>query len=449
VPRFPSPSRREVLTGAATTVAVCGLGPAVAARRSHAAPPVLRIAQWRHFVPGYDEWFDRKFTRAWGERNGVTVEIDHLSLSELRTRADTEVATQQGHDLFAFPGSPAGYEAHATPLTDVVTEGERRFGRLPGFAHKGTFSPRTKQYFAMPESWAAAPLHYRSDLWADTGTKPDTWELVREGARKIREKRGIPAGFGLSPDPDSNMTLRSLLWAFGGAEQDESGQVTINSPATIEAVKLMATIYRESLSPDVFMWDAASNNRAFVWGQASIIQNPISAIRSMEQSNPELAKKAMLAPPAAGPAARLGAAHVLHCYVIWKFSPKMELAKRFLIDLLTAADEGFRASESYNLPCFPRSVHDLPRKLAAGKAGQTRKPVPAPSADRYALLADADRWSVSPGHPGYFTPAIDETMQRGIIPAMFARAARGEQSSEDSVRAAEAEMRKIFTRWTR
>jgi hypothetical protein len=32
---------------------------------------------------------------------------------------------------------------------------------------------------------------------------------------------------------------------------------------------------------------------------------------------------------------------------------------------------------------------------------------------------------------------------------MFARAARGEQSPEASVRAAEAEMRRIFARWPR
>ena len=216
------------------------------------------------------------------------------------------MATRSGHDLFAFPDSPAGYEAHVTPLTDVVTECERRFGRLPVFVHRGTFSPRTKQYFAVPESWAPAPLHYRSDLWGETGIKPDTWELVREGARKIREKRGVPAGFGLAPEPDSNLALRGLLWAFGAAEQDEAGQVAINSPATVEAVKLMSTIYRESMTSDVFMWDAASNNRAFVWGQASIIQNAISAVRSMEKSNPGLAKKVVLAPPAAGPGGAAG-----------------------------------------------------------------------------------------------------------------------------------------------
>jgi multiple sugar transport system substrate-binding protein len=316
------------------------------------------------------------------------------------------------------------------------------------FAHRGTFSPRSKQYFAVPESWAAAPLHYRADLWGEAGVKPDTWELVREGARKIREKRAITAGFGLSPEPDSNMALRSLLWAFGAAEQDEAGQVAINSPATLEAVRLMATIYRESMSPDVFMWDAASNNRVFVWGRASIIENGISAIRSMEKHNPELARKAVLAPPAAGPVGRLAGAHVLHCYVLWKFSDKGELARRFLVDLVAAASDGFRASEFYNLPCFARAVPDLGKKLVEKPGAARRAGVQQPG-DRYALLAEADRWSACPGHPGYVTPAIDETVQRGVIPAMFARAARGDQSPEASVRTAEVEMRRIFARWSR
>ena len=448
MPRSPGPSRREFLVRAASAGGASALGLAASVRRAHAARPVLRIAQWAHFVPAYDEWFDRKFARAWGDRNGVTVEVDHFALSELRARADTEVATQQGHDLFALPASPVGYEPHVAPMTEVVTEAEHRFGKLPAFAHKSTFNPRTKQYFAVPESWAPGLLHYRSDLWEETATKPDTWELVREGARKINEKRGIPAGFGLSPEPDSNMMLRSLIWAFGGAEQDEAGQVAINSPATVEAVKLMATIYRESLTSDVFIWDAASNNRAFVWGQASIIQNPISAIRSMEKGNPELARKALLAPAASGPAGRLGPAHVVHCYVIWKFSDKGELARRFLIDFLAAAGESFRASEFYNLPCFPKAVPNLPRMLAAGNGGAAKKGA-GPRPDRYALLADADRWSAAPGHPGYLTPAIDETMGRGVIPAMFARAARREQTPEASVSVAEAEMRRIFGRWNR
>jgi multiple sugar transport system substrate-binding protein len=185
-----------------------------------------------------------------------------------------------------------------------------------------------------------------------------------------------------------------------------------------------------------------------MWGRASIIENGISAIRSTEKNNPELARKVALAPPATGPSRRLTGTHVLHCYVVWKFSDKADLARKFLVDLVTAGEAGFRAGEFYNLPCFPRAVPDLAKKLV-GKPNPVRNPGGDPTIDRYALLAGADRWTASPGYPGYVTPAVDETVQRGIIPAMFARAARGEMGAEASVRAAEAEMRRIFARWAR
>ena len=115
---------------------------------------------------------------------------------------------------------------------------------------------------------------------------------------------------------------------------------------------------------------------------------------------------------------------------LWKFSDKIELAKRFLVDLVAAADEGFRASEFYNLPCFPRAVPDLAAEARRGRAasparkaapGTPGRPLRAPRRGRaLERLARA---------PGPVTPAIDETVQRGVIPAMFARAARGDQST--------------------
>ena len=61
----------------------------------------------------------------------------------------------------------------------------------------------------------------------------------------------------------------------------------------------------------------------------------------------------------------------------------------------------------------------------------------------------AEQWSACPGHPGYVTPAIEEVMQRGVIPNMFARVARGELSAADSARVAEIEMKRIFARWSK
>lgn len=437
-PRALAPlGRRRFVATAGGAVVGAALGPAWRPRPGAAATPTLRIAQWAHFVPGYDEWFDRTFARGWGERNGVRVLVDHLSVSGLRARATAEIAAQHGHDLFGFLEPTAAYEAQAQPMTDVVAECERRVGKILPLAHHATYGSRSKQYFGLPDGWAPMPLHFRTDWWGEVGIKPESWENVRDGARKIREKLGVPAGFGLAPEIDSNMVLRGLVWSFGGAEQNEAGEVTLGSPATVEAVKLMTAIYKESMTSDVFVWDSSSNNRAFVWGRASVIANGISALRQAEKQSPSVAQKSALARAPAGPAARLMASNTVHTYVLWKFAENAELARRFLVDLVSAYEEAFTASEFYNLPAFPGSVKTLRAKLAAER----------PAAPPYLPLADADSWSAYPGHPGYATGAVDEALTKAVLPRMFARAARGEQSPADSVRQADAEMKRIFARW--
>src|SRR2546426_606158 len=87
--------RREFVkttTGAAAAVA---LGPTVWIKRPQKS---LKILQWSHFVPSYDVWFD-KYAKDWGTAKGVEVTVDHISLADLGTRANAEVAAQQGHDL--------------------------------------------------------------------------------------------------------------------------------------------------------------------------------------------------------------------------------------------------------------------------------------------------------------------------------------------------------------
>ncbi|MBI3457525.1 MAG: extracellular solute-binding protein [Candidatus Rokubacteria bacterium] len=431
-------TRRSLLRTAATA-ALAPLAPTVFARRAHGKGGTLRICQWTHFIPAFDEWFDDKFARDWGEKNGVRVVVEHVSVNDLRARARVEVAARKGHDLFGFLDPPAAYEDHVVPLNDVVSECERRFGKLVQLVRRTTYNPSTKRYFAFCDTWVANPLHYRTDWWDDAGVKPETWDRVREGARKIKAKHGAPAGFGLAPELDSNMMLRGLLWSYGASEQDEAGNVTVNSKATVEAIKLMTAIFQESMTPEVFMWDPSSNNRFYVYGRGSIIQNGISALRTAEQQNPDVAKKTALAPAAAGPKARLTSAHVVPCYVVWKFAENPERAEKFLVDLVASYDEVFRMSRFYNFPAFPKSVSDLRGKLAADKQN--------PRA--YLVLADAEQWSASPGHPGYTTAAMSEVFDRFVIPRMFARAARGEQSPGASARQAELEMKRIFARWAR
>ena len=430
-------TRRSFLKGAGVAAAVA-TGPTAFVRTARAQGKTLKIAQWTHFVPAFDDWFDKKFTKEWGEKNGVHVTVDHISVNDLRARAAAEVGARKGHDLFGFLDPPPAYEDQVHSMNDVVSELEKKFGKAINLVQRATFNPRTKNYFALSDNWVPDPLHYRLDWWGEVGVKPDSWDHVREGARKIKEKMGHPAGFGISQELDTNMMLRGLLWSFGAQEQDESStKVAINSKATVEAIKLMTAVYKESMTNEVFTWDPSGNNRFFVSGKGSIIQNAISAIRTAEKQNPDLAKKMGLAPPAAGPKTRMGSEHLLHCYVVWKFAENPDLAKKFIIDLVASYNDAFLASEFYNFPSFPKSVTDLRGKLAADKF----------NAQQYLILADAEKWSAYPGYPGHTTAAIDEVFNTFVIPNMFARVAKGEQSAEDSAKQAEAEMQRIFAKW--
>jgi multiple sugar transport system substrate-binding protein len=400
----------------------------------------LRIAQWSHFIPAYDAWFDNEYTQRWGEDHGVEVVVDHVALDELSGRADAEVAAGRGHDLFGFIFPPAGFEDEVIDHREVVEEVATKLGPMASLAERSVLSRRTGKYFAFPDYWVPNPVHYRVDLWdrVERGLTPDTWgDVLRAGP--ALKTMGHPLGVGVTPDFDSDFWLLSLMHAYGASVQDEAGSVIINSPATIEAVGIGAAIFRGAIAEEVFSGDPASGNRLLASGKAPFILNAISAIRAIEAQDPELATHIALAPLPAGPVRRLGVYTVLDAYVIWRFSTSQDLAKQFLVDLALSGREGFLRSGYYNLPAFPGSVANLPSLVATD--GKAKPP------DKYSLLADAASWSTNFGHPGHANAAFEEVFNQHLVPKMFAAAARGEMTAEDSVRAAEAEIKLIYDKW--
>jgi multiple sugar transport system substrate-binding protein len=417
-----------------------GALPISCGRRGARKRRTLRIIQWSHYVPRYDRWFDGVFTKEWGAKNGIDVVVDHMSATEVAARGAAEAAAGKGHDLFHFLSPPAAYERQAIDHRDVIAEVEKRHGKTIPLARKSTFNPRTGKSFAFSDSYVPDPGNYRIDLWSEAGFPkgPDTWEDLRAGGRRIREKSGHPVGIGFSQEMDSNMALRALLWSFGGAEQDEAGRPVLASKETIEALKFARALYRETETPEVFTWDPSSNNRAMLSGRASFIQNAISVTRSAERETPDIAGKIGLTPALSGPARRIAAEHLMSCYVIWKFSENPDAAKQFLVDLIDNFAAVFRESEFYSLPCFPATVPDLARQLANDPKAQPP--------DKYRVLGAALEWSTNIGFPGYATAGIDEVFNTFVIPTMFARVARDEATPTDAVGAAQDEIARIFER---
>ncbi|HXO18661.1 MAG TPA: extracellular solute-binding protein, partial [Thermoanaerobaculia bacterium] len=303
------------------------------------------------------------------------------------------------------------------------------------------YNPKTKKFFAFSDSFVPDPGNYRQDLWSQVGFPkgPDTFDDLYKGSVAIKKKFGNPCGLGLSQELDTNMAVRAMLWSFGGAEQNEAGQVVINSKHTVEALKFMRSLYKDSETAEVFTWDPSSNNRGILSGKLAYVQNAISVTRTAEKDNPEMSQKIQLTPALKGPVRRIASEHVMSCYVVWKFAENPEGAKKFLADYMDDFGAAFRASEFYNFPCFAKTVPNLKELIA-------KDPKASPP-EKYAVLGNVLDWATNVGYPGYATAGIDEVFNTFVLPTMFAKAARDEMKPEEAAAAAEKEIKRIFDKW--
>jgi len=434
----PATSRRGFIraTGAAGLAATLGVPHLAGAQ---AAKKSLKIMQWNHFVPAFDEWFNKKFVVEWGQKNDTEVIVTNVGMTSIESRAQAEIAKKQGHDLCMFLSPPASYEDHAIDHKDIYAECERKFGKPLDIAVKSTFNPTTKKYFGYSDSYVPDPVNYRKDLWDEAGVKPDTWDAIRAGGKKIKDKHGIPVGIGMSNELDSSMALRSILLAFGAGVQDANGRPSLKSNNTLEALKYGKALFTDAMTDEIFSWDASSNNRQMLAGKGSLTLNAISVTRTGENEKIPVASQISLGKPARGPASALGVMHLMNAYVIWKFARNINGAKKFLVDLTGASRSAFLASEFYNFPTYPQLVPDLQQLIAKDSKAQP--------ADKYGIFSDADKWTVAVGYPGYANGAIDEIWKAWIVPKMFADVASGRMSAEAALDMYSAQVNEIFAKW--
>ncbi|HEX2053308.1 MAG TPA: extracellular solute-binding protein [Actinomycetota bacterium] len=447
-------SRREFLRlaalAAAATATGCGNGgggggtgtSAPAATPSVKLSGDLRILQWSHFVPKHDTWFD-PFAQDWGRQVGVNVTVDHIDQAEIPARAAAEISARQGHDLIEFIFPPANLEPSVRDLSDLNREAERRFGKQIELCTRSTFNPTTNRFWGFCHGWAPDPGNFRRNLWERVGMEngPTTYEELLEGGTRIRTDQRIPLGLGMSNEIDSNMAARALIWSFGGSLQDRDQNVTLNSPETVAAVEMMTRLFRGAMTDEVFGWNAASNNQGLVAGQLSYILNSISAYRTAQKVNPEVAADIGFSAPMKGPGGTgLASAHAIPIYVIPSHAANPEAAEEFILHLLANYSDATNNSELYTLPAFPETVEEKDDWL-------DEDPYESRPRNKLALLKDAESWSTNVGHPGPTSAAVGEVFTTFVLPQMMAKAARGQLSAQQAVAEAEAQVKTIFQKW--
>lgn len=440
-------TRAQLVRRAGTTAAALALAGTVPPyafagplrHRGRSLAGELSVVQWSHVVPAYDAWFDDWAAR-WGETHDVEVSVDHVEYTRLPALAATEAKAGRGHDVFGFLSPPAAFEDDVIDHADVVREVERAVGPYGELGRRSTYNPRTKRYFGVSDGYVPAPTVWRHDLWDSVGESPATWENVHRGAPRLKEL-GHPIGIGQSNEPESNTALLSFLTSLGSSVQDASGAVAIRSTSTVEAVELMADLYRTGEESEIFAWSPASNNQLLLGGRGSLVQNAISAVRTAEDLRLPIADDLWLWPIPAGPGPRRALPQHTSVYAIWTFTRNREAAERFVADLCIGYEQATLASRLFNFPSFPGAFPA--KKLYAAAAADTHAP-----RGKYTILATiAAKHTVNVGYPGYANAAVDEMLGRFLIPHMFAGVSQGKLSAADSVRSTARQLERIWARW--
>jgi multiple sugar transport system substrate-binding protein len=447
------PSRRDFLKKAGTAGVVLGSGSALLSACSGAAgvggststsKGTLKILLWSHFVPRYDTWFD-PWVKKWGQQNGVTVIVDHINQADLPARTAAEFAAGAGHDLIEWITPASAYEPSVHDLTDVVMQAEAKYGSQIDFCKMSSFNPKTSKYFAFCHTWTPDPGDYRNGLWTKAGmpSGPATYDDLLTGGTAINNKQHVRMGVGMSPEVDSNMAARALIWSYGGSVQDAQANVVLNSPEVIDAVTYMAKLYKQTMTSEVFSWTAASNNQGLVAGQLSYILNSISAYRTAQTTTASVADDIFFVPALKGPGGKgLASQHVVRSYMVPTWASNVDKAKQFLLDLVGVAHSAVYNSELYDFPAFPNTG------AASALTGWLQNdPFGSKPAGKLALLASAQQWTTNVGYPGAANAAIGEIFTTNVLPTMMASAAQGKASPKAAVASAASQCEAIFSKW--
>jgi multiple sugar transport system substrate-binding protein len=391
----------------------------------------LRIMQWAHFVPAYDQWLD-DYAKAWGDRNQVSVTVDHIRNADIPARLAAEASAGAGHDMFEFQAvlQAATYRDKLVDLTDVANVVGSKYG---GWTDTGkTFGVVDGKWMAMMTYAILQPHLYRVDYFKEVGYEkfPDDYLTLLEASAKLKEK-DHPCGLPLSNCNDGNHNWRSVLYSFGGAEQSPDGQkVTIASDETLAAIKYGVELFNKGMTDEVFSWDDAGNNRFLLSGRAAWIDNATSAYITARDQAPDVYSASAIGLQPKGPDGKGGRRNGVdaNAWAVWKWANDADTAKAFIADWYDQWQEWGKVTNGYNSP----PLLDMWKKPMAGLEDPNFK-----------IMEDWRDVSFVAGWQGTFNSAIEEVNGTFVMPNMFARAVRGE-SPDAAMKWAESEYKRIF-----
>jgi multiple sugar transport system substrate-binding protein len=419
-------SRRKFLALTASTTAALSFGTFL---RSGLGATKVSLLTWPNTLSAMDDVL-REQAREYSKIKGVEISIEFVSYNDLPTKTAAAVESGAGPDIVCLVGD--GAHLHAKSLVDVSDVANTLAKELKGWTNIAKDVGMVgKTWRAIP--WAICPqvINYRIDWLKELGYQkfPDTYEDMLTLAKKLKDK-GHPVGFALGRAlGDANQFHYPLLWAFGGAECKKDGKtVAINSPETAKAIDYRRELHKLGESDDVYAWDDAANNRAFMAEAISVTLNATSIYWAMKKNAPHLREVTDHALAPRGPAGRFSYSTPFSLG-IFKFSKVQKEAKAFIKWLLEPKQYSAWMGVGEGMMAGLLNFYEDDPVWKKDPKFEASRLTP-----KYCRL---------PGYPGPPSRHAAEAMVKYVIVNMFARACKG-MSTAETIKIAEAELKEIY-----
>ncbi len=413
---------------------VAGIGmaaPMIFVRKATAQPGerVLKVVQWKHFVPDYDKYFNDVFAKEFGEKHKCKVEVDYVATADLPTAIAADISRGGGHDVFHLNGTGAAlYDKVLVDVSDLANQLAKAHGGWIPFAQ--SIGQVHGKWLAIPSWYIAYPYIVNAGYFKEVGesyTDKTSWhDLLRIGAKL--KKAGHPIGIPYSQTPDANDNILPMMWSFKAYMFDQAGNIAFKKKEIVEVLKFGADLFQQTMTDEVLSWDDSSNNRFIASGKGAVVCNPISAYRTAAKDNPDVYRNLDIdKTPLGVGGVRLNYGRSMS-YGIYNFSKQQDLAKEFLLAMNSEALQGMEASTGYNNPFL---------------SGLYKKPMPVIGHEpKLELLQDFYKDVRFIGFPGPMTKVATAMYAKFIVPTMFAEVAKG-KNPRAAMEDAETKLRAI------
>ncbi len=431
------------VTGAAAAAASATVGGIAGILESGRAPAYaqgtkLHLVRWVDFVPASDEAL-KKLLPAAEKALGAQITLETINANDIQPRVTAAISSGNGPDIFHMLHNWTQlYASSVVDVGDVYQTVGQAQGGFYEAVNLQTAGPGGKR-LAVPHAIVGAMIAYRKSLFEEVGYKefPKTWQEYRDAGKKLKAK-GYPIGQTLGHTfGDAPTFSYTYLWAFGGKEVEKDGKtVAINSKETLESVKFMVGMWKESFDEGGLAWDDSNNNRAFLSGTICASLNGasiyIASLRDKDKFKTD--KGAPMhtdirhAPNPAGP----GGAFLNHTtfhHAIMNYSKNQKLAKDFL--------RWMHAKENYEAWFLSQKGFSVGPTTEWEKHKMWEEdPVMLP----FRTGARAFRLFGYAGPPG---AKATEVQTKYVITDMYAKAVQG-MAPEAAVKWAEGQLREIY-----